>query len=109
MAEAATLFKPDTRPELATTRVAGRIEDIRAFDTKSGKVFEHTVLLPSADEYSGPSAVSIHHKGKLGAKGDEIDGRCRLAGRRSFTKSIDRETGEEVRKTWVNMHLEWLD
>lgn len=108
MPEPAALFKPDA-VRMAETRIEGRIDAIASFDTQDGRMYDHTVLMPSHDEYSGPSAVSVRHKSKIGSKGDLIDGRVRVTGRRAYANAVDRETGEQKKRMYVNMYLQWLD
>lgn len=53
----------------------GRIEKIEARQSPDGRrIFDHEVICPAADEYSGPARLSISHSQRMGSVGDEIAG-----------------------------------
>lgn len=86
--------------------VKGRIEHSSFFDGRNTT----RIVTPAPDPYSRPQFVAIRSKTRLGQVGDEVTVICQVGGyvRKPFQVK-DKETGEIVRVTPVDMTLDALE
>lgn len=104
----ATATQPPMPKSIAPMQclIRGRIEHTSRYE---GRVTTR-VVTPAPDPYSKPQFVAIRSKSRLGVAGDEISVVCALGGyvRKAF-KATDKETGEIVYVTPVDMTLDLVE
>lgn len=68
------------------------------------------ILTPAPDAYSRPQTVEVRSRGALGQRGDDITVLATLGGytRKPF-RSTDKETGEQVMVTPVDLTLDAVE
>ncbi len=68
------------------------------------------ILTPAPDAYSRPQTVEVRSRGALGQKGDDVTVLATLGGytRKPF-RSTDKETGEQVMVTPVDLTLDAVE
>lgn len=96
--------RPANRPMVVT--VTGRIEEVQKYEG----TYSTRLVTPAADQYSKPQIVKIRSKTRIGSREEIITVNCVLGGytRKAF-RATDKETGEQVSVTPVDMTLDLVD
>lgn len=110
MSEAASSVTSVQRMKMGESVVKGRLESIVRVQTAQGDVFEHTVRLAAADEYSMPAVIEVRADRRLGQVGGEVTSRVQIGGfpRKPF-RVVDKNTGEERLVKPVQVTLTAID
>jgi len=86
--------------------IKGRVQTSRSHN---GTRYTH-ILTPAEDAYSRPQLVEVRSKRQLGMKDEEVSVTAKLGGyaRKPFI-SVDKETGERLSITPVDMTLDAVE
>lgn len=73
-----------------------RITGARRITTKNGKLWLTLCKLPAPDEFSAPQTLELRSTERLGAEGEDWQGKCRIGGYPRSYPVVDAETGEKT-------------
>lgn len=76
------------------TLIRGRCQAVRSFQTQSGKLWAHLVVMPAPDSYSHPATVEVVARNRLADRDQDFSALCAVGGVRSSFASTDKDTGE---------------
>lgn len=99
MSEANTVTPIQNKMTFNQGMIQGRIESKRSISTQQGKLYLTVLKLAAQDSYSHPSTIELRSNDPLGEVDETISVKVQLGGlpNNYETKSIDRQTGEEVK------------
>lgn len=99
MSEANTVTPIQNKMTFNQAMIQGKIESKRNISTQQGKLYLTVLKLAATDQYSHPMTIELRSSDPLGEVDDTITVKVQLGGlpNNYETKSIDRQTGEEVK------------